>query len=163
MTTLVLNEAELSVELNRLMRSVLDTRRKLLSFSLRAGTQAVAYIARNSALALTRAVQELSDLVHRLGGRPTLEANMQDLQLVAPIAEEEDLLDACEHAVAEVACQYRDALEWSMPDPAQEVLMRQFGAVIANYEAIRDMQQHLRALLTYRVRSSRATQIDAIG
>jgi hypothetical protein len=109
MTALALNEAELFVELNRLIYSALDTRRKLLACSVRGGTQAIGFLARNTASALAAAAHELAELV-----------------------------------IAEVACQYRDALEWGLPEPAQEVLMRQFGIVIANYEHIRSLKSRLR-------------------
>lgn len=150
MTTLLLNEAELSVELNRLIATVLDTRKKLLTFSLRAGTRAVGFIARNSAAALARAGHELSELIRRLGGRPTAVAPSSPDPWTLSYARDEDLLVACEQAVAEVACQYRDALEWNLPDPAHEMLMCQFRLIIASYQNILRSQRRLRALWSAR-------------
>jgi len=145
MTTLVLNEAELFVELDRLIRMALLTRRKLLACSLRGGTQAIGFIARSSASALAVAAHELSDLVRRLGGRPSAESNRHDG--IEPISlesgREQDLLQACELAIAEVACEYRDALEWNLPEPAQEVLMRQFSVLIANFEHVKALRVRL--------------------
>jgi hypothetical protein len=145
MTALALNEAELFVELNRLIYSALDTRRKLLACSVRGGTQAIGFLARNTASALAAAAHELAELVRRLGGAPTQQMAAENLAAQQPEpGAEPDLLAACEQAIAEVACQYRDALEWGLPEPAQEVLMRQFGIVIANYEHIRSLKSRLR-------------------
>jgi len=151
MTALALNEAELFVELNRLIYSALDTRRKLLACSVRGGTQAIAFLARNTASALAAAAHELAELVRRLGGAPAQQVSTENAAAASTdVAVGPDLLATCEQAIAEVACQYRDALEWGLPAPAQEVLMRQFGIVIANYE-------HLRSLKT-RLRGPRGTQ-----
>jgi hypothetical protein len=150
MTTLALNEAELFVELNRLICAALDTRRKLLACSVRGGTQAIAFLARNTASALAAAAHELSELVRRLGGAPAHQApeSVVNVPSEGPASAEgvagSDLLGACEQAIAEVVCQYRDALEWRLPEPAQEVLMRQFGIVIASYEHLRSLQARLR-------------------
>lgn len=149
MTTLLMNEAELSVELNRLIRTALDTRKKLLAFSMQSGTRAVCFLARNSAASLARAVHELSDLVRRLGGRPLAEAQLRST-LPVPVVEQAQVLEACEHAVAEVACHYRDALEWNLPDTAQEILMRHFAVVIANYERINRLRKRVHALWSRR-------------
>lgn len=145
MTTLVLNDAELHVELNRLICAALDTRRKLLACSLRGGTQLIGFIARSSATALALAAHELADLVRRLGGRPAVEAR-GDEAVASPMpsaAQEQDPLQTCEHAIAEVACEYRDALECNLPEPAQEVLMRQFSVLIANYEHVKALRERL--------------------
>ena len=145
MTTLALNDAELFVELNRLIYSALDTRRKLLACSVRGGTQAIGFLARNTASALAAAAHELAELVRRLGGAPAQQVATDQVPVAHPVGgSEADLLQACEHAIAEVACQYRDALEWRLPEPAQAVLMRQFGIVIANYEHIRTLKARLR-------------------
>ena len=144
MTALALNEAELFVELNRLIYSALDTRRKLLACSVRGGTQAIAFLARNTASALAAAAHELAELVRRLGGAPPQPVAAEIPTLPAEASVEPDLLGTCEQAIAEVACQYRDALEWRLPEPAQEVLMRQFGIVIASYEHIRSLKARLR-------------------
>lgn len=150
MTALALNDAELFVELNRLIHAALDTRRKLLACSVRGGTQAIAFLARNTASALAAAAHELSELVRRLGGAPGPQAIADSLAsgpeaaAETDVAASEDLLGSCEQAIAQVACQYRDALEWRLPEPAQEVLMRQFGIVLANYEHLRSLQQRLR-------------------
>jgi hypothetical protein len=137
MTALALNEAELFVELNRLIYSALDTRRKLLACSVRGGTQAIGFLARNTASALAAAAHELAELVRRLGGAPTQQMAAENLAAQQPEpGAEPDLLAACEQAIAEVACQ--------LPEPAQEVLMRQFGIVIANYEHIRSLKSRLR-------------------
>ena len=146
MTTLVLNEAELFVELDRLIRTALLTRRKLLACSLRGSTQAIGFIARSSASALAVAAHELADLVRRLGGRPSVEPARQDaLEPLSPVSgQEQDLLHACELAIAEVACEYRDALEWSLPESAQEVLMRQFSVLIANFEHVKALRMRMR-------------------
>jgi hypothetical protein len=147
MTTLVLEEAELLVELNRLIHAALDTRKKLLACSLRAGSQAIGFIARNTALALSMAASELAELVRRLGGAPSQVASTADAGgRSAELAEEDDLLGACEQAIAEVACLYRDALEWNLPEPAQEVVMRQFGIVIANYEHLTNLRARRKEL-----------------
>ncbi|MCW5620300.1 MAG: hypothetical protein KIS79_04245 [Burkholderiales bacterium] len=145
MTTLVLNDAELYVELNRLICAALDTRRKLLACSLRGGTQLIGFIARSSASALAVAAHELADLVHRLGGRPATEARREEaVALPVPsVVQEQDPLQTCEHAIAEVACEYRDTLEWNLPEPAQEVLMRQFSILIANYEHVKALRERL--------------------
>jgi hypothetical protein len=150
MTALALNEAELFQELNRLIYAALDTRRKLLACSVRGGTQAIAFLARNTASALAAAAHELADLVRRLGGAPAQQPAVP-APAVPPAVEAQadasvgpDVLGACEEAIAQVACQYRDALEWRLPEPAQEVLMRQFGIVIANYEHLRSLQARVR-------------------
>jgi len=145
MTTLVLNDAELFVELDRLIRAALDTRRKLLAFGVRGSTQAIGFIARTSAGALTVAAHELADLVRRLGGRPSVDPRPLDVHELSGLssAREQDALRACEAALAEVACEYRDALEWNLPEPAQEVLMRQFGLVIANFEHVKALRMRL--------------------
>lgn len=150
MTTLLMNEAELSVELNRLIATALDTRKKLLAFSVHAGTRAVGCLARSSAAALARAVHELSDLVRRLGGRPPSEAQLKST-LPVPVVAQAQVLEACEHAVAEVACHYRDALEWNLPESAQEILMRHFASVIDNYERINRLRKRVHALWTRRL------------
>lgn len=150
MTTLLMNEAELSVELNRLIRTALDTRKKLLAFSVHAGTRAVRFLARNSAASLARAVHELADLVRRLGGRPPSEAQLRST-LPIPVMAQAQVLEACENAVAEVACHYRDALEWNLPESAQEILMRHFAAVIDNYERINRLRKRVHALWSRRV------------
>jgi hypothetical protein len=144
MTALALNEAELFVELNRLIYSALDTRRKLLACSVRGGTQAIAFLARNTASALAAAAHELAELVRRLGGAPAQHASAESAVAASDVAVGPDLLATCEQAIAEVACQYRDALEWGLPEPAQEVLMRQFGIVIASYEHLRSLKARLR-------------------
>ena len=148
MTTLVLEQAELLVELNRLIQAALDTRKKLLACSLRAGSQAIGFLARNTALALSMAANELAELVRRLGGAPSQLPSPAEGRPILPeeLAADEDLLSACEQAIAEVACQYRDALEWNLPEPAQEVLMRQFGIVIANYEHLTNLRSQRRRL-----------------
>lgn len=145
MTTLVLNDAELFVELDRLIRAALDTRRKLLAFGVRGSTQAIGFIARTSAGALTAAAHELADLLRRLGGRPSVDPRRLDAQEPNGLTsgQEQDMLRACEAALAEVALEYRDALEWSLPEPAQEVLMRQFGLVIANFEHVKALRVRL--------------------
>ena len=145
MTTLVLNDPELFVELDRLIRSALNCRTKLLAFGRRGSTQAIGFIARTSASALAVAAHELADLVRRLGGRPCVDSRRQDVvEANALTAEQEqDLLRACESAIAEVACEYRDALEWNLPEPAQEVLMRQFGVLIANLEHVKALRTRL--------------------
>jgi hypothetical protein len=145
MTALALNEAELFVELNRLIYSALDTRRKLLACSVRGGTQAIGFLARNTASALAAAAHELAELVRRLGGAPAQPVAAES-SVVPPadVPVGPDLLVTCEQAIAEVACQYRDALEWRLPEAAQEVLMRQFGIVIASYEHIRSLKARLR-------------------
>ena len=145
MTTLVLNDAELFLELDRLIRAALDTRRKLLAFGLRGSTQAIGFIARTSAGALTAAAHELADLVRRLGGRPSVDPRRVDLQEAGGVAsgQEQDLLRACEAALAEVACEYRDALEWNLPDTTQQILMRQFSLVIANFEHVKALRMRL--------------------
>jgi hypothetical protein len=143
MSALALNEAELFVELNRLIYSALDTRRKLLACSVRGGTQAVGFLARNTASALAAAAHELTELVRRLGGAtPQPAESLAGLQLDP--GQEPDLLVTCEQAIAEVACHYRDALEWRLPEAAQEVLMRQFGIVIASYEHLCSLKSRLR-------------------
>lgn len=145
MTTLVLNDAELFVELDRLIRAALDTRRKLLAFGLRGSTQAIGFIARTSASALSVAAHELADLVRRLGGRPSVDPRRQDsadAQATLP-PREQDMLLALEAAIAHVACEYRDALEWNLPEPAQEVLMRQFSVLIANFEHVKALRTRL--------------------
>ena len=144
MTTLALNDAELFVELNRLIYSALDTRRKLLACSVRGGTQAIAFLARNTASALAAAAHELAELVRRLGGAPAQQTSAESAAGGSDDAVGPDLLATCEQALAEVACQYRDALEWGLPEAAQEVLMRQFGIVIANYEHLRSLKARLR-------------------
>jgi hypothetical protein len=157
MTALALNEAELFIELNRLIHAALVTRRKLLACSVRGGTQAIAFLARNTASALAAAAHELSELVRRLGGAPGPHAladalsSAQPEPLVDPeLAAGDDVLGSCEQAIAQVACQYRDALEWRLPEPAQEVLMRQFGIVLASYEHLRSLQARLRNARTAR-------------
>lgn len=150
MMTLLMNEAELSVELNRLIRTAFDTRKKLLALSVHAGTRAVRFLAHNSAASLARAVHELSDLVRKLGGRPPSEAQLRST-LPVPVLEQGQVLEACEHAVAEVACHYRDALEWNLPESAQEILMRHFAAVIDNYERINRLRKRVHALWSRRV------------
>ncbi len=145
MTTLVLNDSELFIELDRLMRSALATRTKLLAFGMRGSTQAIRFIARTSANALSVAVHELADLVRRLGGRPSVDPlRLEAAQTVtfAP-GREQDLLLACEAAIAEVACEYRDALEWNLPEPAQELLTRQFSILIANFEHVKALRTRL--------------------
>ena len=145
MTTLALNDAELFVELNRLIYSALDTRRKLLACSVRGGTQAIGFLARNTASALAAAAHELAELVRRLGGAPAQQqVSAENAALSMDDGAGQDLLATCEQALAEVACQYRDALEWGLPEAAQEVLMRQFGIVIANYEHLRSLKGRLR-------------------
>jgi len=145
MTTLVLNDTELFAELDRLIRAALETRNKLLGFGLRGGTQAIGFIARTSASALSVAAHELADLVRRLGGRPSLDPRRQDAAQPSALTleQETDLLRACESAIAEVACEYRDALEWNLPEHAQEVLMRQFGVLIANFEHVKALRTRL--------------------
>lgn len=156
MTALALNEAELSIELNRLIHAALVTRRKLLACSVRGGTQAIAFLARNTASALAAAAHELSELVRRLGGAPGPHALADALSSAQPepvdpeLGASEDVLGSCEQAIAQVACQYRDALEWRLPEPAQEVLMRQFGIVLASYEHLRSLQARLRNARTAR-------------
>jgi hypothetical protein len=150
MTALALNDAELFQELNRLIHAALDTRRKLLACSVRSGTQAIAFLARNTASALAAAAHELTDLMRRLGGAPAQQPAAAVAVLPAALdggadpTVGPDVLGACEEAIAQVACQYRDALEWRLPEPAQEVLMRQFGIVIANYEHLRSLQARVR-------------------
>jgi hypothetical protein len=148
MTAMALNEAELFVELNRLIYSALDTRRKLLACSVRGGTQAIAFLARNTASALAAAAHELAELVRRLGGAPAQQVSAENVALGPDDTVGTDLLATCEQALAEVACLYRDALEWGLPDAAQEVLMRQFGIVIANYEHLRSLKSRLRTART---------------
>jgi hypothetical protein len=146
MIALTLNDAELFVELNRLIYSALDTRRKLLACSVRGGTQAIGFLARNTASALAAAAHELAELVRRLGGAPAQQVVPENAAAAQPATSvEPDLLITCEHAIAEVACRYRDALEWGLPETAQAVLMRHFGMVIANYEHIRSLKARLRA------------------
>lgn len=141
MFSLTLTDAELFVELNRLIYAALDTRTKLLACSLQSGSHAIRAIARNSASVLSTAAQELSDLIRRLGGAPT-DASVAVRSVTAPAcAGERALLLQCEQAIAQVACQYRDALEWSLPDSARDTLMRQFSALIADYERIRRLLQ----------------------
>jgi hypothetical protein len=105
-----------------------------------AGTRAIRALARRSAAALTRAARELAKLVRRLGGRPLPLPRLRVRQAAAWAAPagtpEHALLAECERAVAEVACLYRDALEWSLPQDAQAVLMRQFCIVIEDYQRI---------------------------
>jgi hypothetical protein len=141
MIAVVLNEADLFVELNRLIHVALDTRAKLLACSLQAGTQAIRALARNSAAALARAAYELADLVRRLGGKPLPLARRRAARARPPAsgarALDRALLAECERAVAEIACQYRDALEWSLPQDAQALLMRQFCIVIDDYQRIK--------------------------
>lgn len=141
MIAVVLNEADLLVELNRLIHVALDTRAKLLACSLQSGTRAIRALARRSAAALARAAHELADLVRRLGGRPLplprLRARHAPLPAPSARTPERALLADCERAVAEVACLYRDALEWSLPQDAQAVLMRQFCVVIDDYQRIK--------------------------
>jgi len=85
------------------------------------------FIARSSASALAVAAHELADLVRRLEGGPVSSLPTGCSGALSPVSgQEQDLLHACELAIAEVACEYRDALEWSLPESAQEVLMRQF-------------------------------------
>src|SRR5689334_12281565 len=105
MTTLVLEQAELLVELNRLIHAALDTRKKLLACSLRAGSQAIAFLARNTAVALSTAASELAELVRRLGGAPSQPPALQEPgpRAAAEVPAEDDLLGACEQAIAEVA------------------------------------------------------------
>ena len=145
MTTLVLNDAELFLELDRLIRAALDTRKKLLAFGLRGSTQAIGFIARTSAGALAAAAHELADLVRRLGGRPSVDPRRVDLHEAGGVAsgQEQDLLRACEAALAEVACEYRDALEWNLPEATQQILMRQFSLVIANFEHVKALRVRL--------------------
>ena len=147
MSTLVLNEAELLVELNRLICATLDTRKKLLACSLRAGGQAIGFLARNSASALATAAHELTDLVRRLGGATAWLEQRAQVSALADMPDGQDLLDACEQAIGAVACQYRDALELRLPEPMQELLMRQFAVVIANYQHLRDLQARLQVKL----------------
>ena len=141
MIAVVLDEADLFAELNRLIRVALDTRAKLLACSVTAGTRAIRALARRSAAALTRAARELTKLVRRLGGRPLPLPRLRVRQAASWAAlagtPEHALLAECERAVAEVACLYRDALEWSLPQDAQAVLMRQFCIVIEDYQRIK--------------------------
>jgi hypothetical protein len=141
MISVVLNEADLFAELNRLIQLALATRAKLLACSLQAGTRAIRALARRSAAALNRAAHELAELVRRLGGRPLplprLRARRARMPTFSHGTPERALLAECERAVGEVACLYRDALEWSLPQDAQAVLMRQFCIVIDDYQRIK--------------------------
>jgi hypothetical protein len=141
MFSMTLSEVELVLELNRLVQAALDTRAKLLACALQSGSQAIRSIACNSAGVLSTAAHELSDLIRRLGGAP-VHASAAHLA-VQPLAhaEERALLVQCEQAIAQVACLYRDVLEWHLPDAAGEPLMRQFSALIADYERVRRLLQ----------------------
>jgi uncharacterized protein (TIGR02284 family) len=139
MFSIALSEAELFIELNRLIHAALDTRTKLLACALQTGSQAIRSIARNSAGALSTAAHELADLIRKLGGAPVDASAAHVAVQPLPHAGERALLVQCEQAIGQVACQYRDALEWSLPDAARETLMRQFSALIAHYERVRNL------------------------